>query len=287
MSKPWTAVPNAALCDNTLSVNARFLYSVLRTYAWNRDGEMKVWPSCATLANTMASSISTVKRAIKELEDRKWVTRKERKGTSSLTYIHDPGEVTSDPTKTTGQVTHDEGGRSPMTHEVECIEEDKDPALENVREITRTEDEGDLPPQMLPPSSGLGARKKRKPKVNHSLTREVYVPLAGMWDGEAVALGYGARDPSEEVGILPLVVKARKATGGTQSPLNDPDAILAGLRKRASKGGFWQGAFNFRMLFLSKGGSWYCKQLAWEGKQEDAYEMPITRVTGEDKYEDG
>ncbi len=283
MSSPWTAVPNAAACDPTLSVNARLLYVILRTYAWNRDGEMKVWPSCETLSEQMGVSVSTTKRAIKELEDRRLITRVERKGTSSLTYIHDPGEVTSDPTKMTGRVTHDTGGRSPMTHEVPSIEDTKDHApQETVREVTRTEDEGELPPEMSPPGNSLRSSKK-KSKVNPSLAMEVLRPLAAMWDREAVSLGYEARDDGEERGILPQVIKAWKATGRKESPLNDPDAILAGLRKRAAEtGGFWLDKFKFRWLFLSKAGSWYCRQLAHEGKLGDSSEMPITRVAEKD-----
>jgi DNA-binding transcriptional regulator YhcF (GntR family) len=251
MSKPWTAVPNAAACDNTLSVNARLLYVILRTYAWNRDGEMKVWPSRETLASQMGVSVSTTKRAIKELENRRLITRKERKGTSSLTFIHDPGEV-----------THEQGGCSPMTHEVPSIEEEyeEDHApQETVREVTRTEDEGDIPAELSPKGNTL--RSKKKSKVNRSLAREVYHPLKGMWEEEAVNLGYQPLDETEENGILPQVVKAWKATGRKESPLN--------------QGGFWLDVLKFRMLFLSKAGSWYCKQLAHEGKLDDQYDIPV------------
>jgi DNA-binding Lrp family transcriptional regulator len=249
------------------------LYAILRMYARPLDGDFVVWPGYTRLAKDMGVSESTVKRASKELEDRKLITRKRRFGTSSITHIH---EVTHDPKAPHEEVTSDPTVRSPMTREEDPEEEypDKDHApQETVREVTRTEDEGDIPAELSPKGNTL--RSKKKPKVNQFLAREVYHPLKEMWEEEAVNLGYQPLDETEENGILPQVVKAWKATGRKESPLNDPDAILAGLRKRAAQGGFWLDAFKFRMIFLSKAGSWYCKQLAHEGKLDAQYDIPI------------
>lgn len=62
---PFTMCPNC-IDDTTLSIYAKYIYKVLCSYASSETN--KVWPSQETLARKASCSISSVKRALEELE---------------------------------------------------------------------------------------------------------------------------------------------------------------------------------------------------------------------------
>src|ERR671938_519303 len=66
----FTQVPNFLLRDPKVSANAKVVYSMLLSYAWNND---KVFPGQERLAEEIGSTRSTVNRGIIELEKNSWL----------------------------------------------------------------------------------------------------------------------------------------------------------------------------------------------------------------------
>ena len=62
----FTQLPNFILRNPDLSANAKTVYSLLLSYAWNNN---LCFPGQERLAEHMGSHVSTVSRAITELED--------------------------------------------------------------------------------------------------------------------------------------------------------------------------------------------------------------------------
>ena len=62
----FTQLPNFILRDPELSANAKTAYSLLLSYAWHND---LCFPGQERLAEHMGTHVSTVSRAITELED--------------------------------------------------------------------------------------------------------------------------------------------------------------------------------------------------------------------------
>ncbi len=62
----FTQLPNFILRNAELSANAKVVYSLLLSYAWHND---LCFPGQERLADHMGVNISTVSRAITELED--------------------------------------------------------------------------------------------------------------------------------------------------------------------------------------------------------------------------
>jgi len=71
----FTQVPNSILHDNSISQSARFLYTVLLSFAWNKK---KVFPSHDRLAEKTGYSERTVKRCLIELREKKLISWKRR-----------------------------------------------------------------------------------------------------------------------------------------------------------------------------------------------------------------
>ena len=61
----FTQVPNFLLKDPDLSANAKVVYSMLLSYAWNND---RVFPGQERMGNDLGMSTPTISRAIHELE---------------------------------------------------------------------------------------------------------------------------------------------------------------------------------------------------------------------------
>ena len=61
----FTQVPNFILKNPALSSNAKVVYAMLLSYAWNHD---RVFPGQERMAEDMGSSQPTIARAIAELE---------------------------------------------------------------------------------------------------------------------------------------------------------------------------------------------------------------------------
>ena len=62
----FTQLPNFILRNPDLSANAKTVYSLLLSYAWNNN---LCFPGQERLAEHMGAHVSTVSRAITELED--------------------------------------------------------------------------------------------------------------------------------------------------------------------------------------------------------------------------
>jgi hypothetical protein len=61
----FTQVPNYLLKDPKLSANAKVVYSMLLSYAWNND---RVFPGQERMGQDLGLSTPTISRAIHELE---------------------------------------------------------------------------------------------------------------------------------------------------------------------------------------------------------------------------
>ena len=66
----FTQVPNFLLKDPKISANAKVVYSMLLSYAWNND---RVFPGQERMAKDIGTSQPTIARAVKELEDNGWL----------------------------------------------------------------------------------------------------------------------------------------------------------------------------------------------------------------------
>lgn len=64
---PFAALPHAMVQDPGISVNAKIVYAAIATHAPNP------YPSREKIASYLGCSISTVKRALKEIEAAGWV----------------------------------------------------------------------------------------------------------------------------------------------------------------------------------------------------------------------
>lgn len=71
----FTQVPVEVLDDNTVSVPARFLYSVLLSFAWENN---QVYPGQNRLAEALGVSDKSVRTYLSELEKKGYLTKKRR-----------------------------------------------------------------------------------------------------------------------------------------------------------------------------------------------------------------
>jgi DNA-binding Lrp family transcriptional regulator len=83
MQDGFTQVPNEVLSDKTLSAQAKLLYSLLLSHAWE---ENKVFPGQKSLGDRMGCSTKTVRKYIKELENAGYL-KKKRRGLNN-TYLY-------------------------------------------------------------------------------------------------------------------------------------------------------------------------------------------------------
>jgi hypothetical protein len=80
----FTQVPNVLLKDSTLSANAKVVYSMLLSYAWNHD---RVFPGQERMAEDIGSSQPTIARAVKELETHGWLDIQRRGQGKTNIYV--------------------------------------------------------------------------------------------------------------------------------------------------------------------------------------------------------
>jgi biotin operon repressor len=80
----FTQVPNFLLKDPTVSANAKVVYSMLLSYAWNNN---MVFPGQERMAEDIGSSQPTIARAIKELEQQGWLQVQRRGQGKTNLYI--------------------------------------------------------------------------------------------------------------------------------------------------------------------------------------------------------
>lgn len=92
-------VPDALIFDPLLSPQAKHLYAILLTYSASESGVG--WPGLEGVRNRIAGwadtlgkpqgfqppSLATLKRAMAELERARWIARKRRRNTSTLTFV--------------------------------------------------------------------------------------------------------------------------------------------------------------------------------------------------------
>lgn len=102
----FTIIQNSLLASD-ISCNAKMVYIVLASFAWEKS---KCFPGMASVAKRASLSVSTVQRAIVELESKKWisVTTGRATGKSNEYTLFDGwvGQVDR------GSVRLTEGGRS-------------------------------------------------------------------------------------------------------------------------------------------------------------------------------
>ncbi|MCB9177030.1 MAG: helix-turn-helix domain-containing protein [Caldilineae bacterium] len=67
----YTIIPNYVLYTSRLSAHAKLVYSVLLSYAWNKNA---VFPGQSRLAEECGLGLSTVKRALRELKAAQFIT---------------------------------------------------------------------------------------------------------------------------------------------------------------------------------------------------------------------
>lgn len=83
----FTVVPNSVLRDSTFTVPARFLYTLLRSYAWQSDS---CFPGQEGLAEVMGLTDRQVRTHLEALRQAGLVTTARRPGGGLLYTIHDP-----------------------------------------------------------------------------------------------------------------------------------------------------------------------------------------------------
>jgi hypothetical protein len=66
LRRGFTSTPNRVLCNAALSMGARFVYTLLLSYAWQED---RCFPGQERLARDVGCSVRTVQRYLAELED--------------------------------------------------------------------------------------------------------------------------------------------------------------------------------------------------------------------------
>src|SRR5258706_5092701 len=80
----FTQIPNVLLRTPKLSNNAKVAYSQLLSYAWAND---KCFPGQDTMARDSGTSIATINRSIKELEEAGWLEIERRGQGKTNVYI--------------------------------------------------------------------------------------------------------------------------------------------------------------------------------------------------------
>jgi len=80
----FTQVPNILLRDSELSANAKIVYAMLLSYAWNNN---RVFPGQERMAKDMGSSQPTIARATNELQERGWLEIERRGQGKTNIYI--------------------------------------------------------------------------------------------------------------------------------------------------------------------------------------------------------
>ncbi|MBE3582334.1 MAG: helix-turn-helix domain-containing protein [Thermoanaerobacteraceae bacterium] len=91
LKQGFTAAPNAVLYEARLSVQARWLYCILLSFAWQ---ENECWPGQERIAKVAGWHINTVEKYLKELRDFGLISWK-RQGLNrpNIYYIHDPSKA--------------------------------------------------------------------------------------------------------------------------------------------------------------------------------------------------
>lgn len=80
----FTQVPNFLLRDPGVSANAKVVYSMLLSYAWNND---HVFPGQVRLGKDIGLSQPTIARALKELQQQGWLDIQRRGQGKTNIYV--------------------------------------------------------------------------------------------------------------------------------------------------------------------------------------------------------
>jgi len=95
LKQGFTAAPNAVLYESHLSVQARWLYCILLSFAWQ---ENECWPGQERIAEVAGWHVNTVEKYLKELRDFGLVSWKRQGfGRPNVYYIHDPSKALGNP----------------------------------------------------------------------------------------------------------------------------------------------------------------------------------------------
>jgi hypothetical protein len=80
----FTQVPNYLLKDPDISANAKVVYSMLLSYAWNNS---YVFPGQDRMAEDIGLSQPTIARSVKELEEKDWLEIQRRGQGKTNIYV--------------------------------------------------------------------------------------------------------------------------------------------------------------------------------------------------------
>ncbi|WP_025772897.1 helix-turn-helix domain-containing protein [Neomoorella thermoacetica] len=91
LKQGFTAAPNAVLYDSRISVQARWLYCILLSFAWQ---ENECWPGQERLSKVAGWHLNTVEKYLKELREYGLISWK-RQGLNrpNIYYIHEPSKA--------------------------------------------------------------------------------------------------------------------------------------------------------------------------------------------------
>lgn len=85
----WAAVPNELTRDKSIPYRARFLYTLINSFANSGSGQNMTWRGKESLAEFMGVNSGTVSRTSKLLKDGGWITTVQRGAMkTSIIIIH-------------------------------------------------------------------------------------------------------------------------------------------------------------------------------------------------------
>lgn len=87
MSKINTCFSNDFIQDTDLSYKAKLVYIVMKSYWDFRDPTKPVWPKISRISEQSGLSMTCVKQGLKELQEKAYIKREQRKNESALTFF--------------------------------------------------------------------------------------------------------------------------------------------------------------------------------------------------------
>lgn len=203
---------NRAVIRSRVSVTAKAVAACLITYA-DPDGS-NCRPALATIADDLAVSLSTVKRAVRELDTAGLLTRDERPGHATL-YVMQT-QATSAPLDSSTRVTHDPPPGSPMTPDLEEVPSENlgtplPPAPDEEDDPDRAVEAWCIAARVISHYGGDWARMTRKDRMGTATAVAAALPHI---PGELLYASLTARPPQvvqNPTGLLKARVRAAHA----------------------------------------------------------------------------
>ncbi|WP_338832843.1 hypothetical protein MHLNE_15900 [Moorella humiferrea] len=128
LKQGFTTAPNAVLYESRLSVQARWLYCILLSFAWQ---ENECWPGQERIAEVAGWHVNTVEKYLKELRDFGLISWKRQGfGRPNIYYIHDPSKVLGS-SDSQGSVNQDSQASVILDSHASVNEKDSDNNINN------------------------------------------------------------------------------------------------------------------------------------------------------------